>query len=568
MEDYGRWSYKIVYYVYYNDEEKRYPVFCVEPAKQGVGTGYDSYTAIINKVEDMYSNGDEKKNQIWRILNKGYMGSSWNSWNLECDDDFYSATKIALHSLAEGVSPDEKYVLGNRSVDGNSVEDIQRRGEKVLNVAQNLYDYGLNGKEKYENPKVSITEKGEPLKENINNVEYYVQNYVISSNKDLKSYEISIKNFPKETILLNSKNEEISNDKNIKVAIPIKNIKEDIKGTIYIKNANIKTNPIFYCESTEDEAQSYVTYNNLYEIANDEIEFELKANTANVLVRKADRETDEPLSNVKFELLDENKNKISEVTTNEKGEGIFQNLYPRKVYIKEVQAPDGYIINSELKEINLEYDKTSEVKFTNEKQKGKLQITKEDSENEKIKLENVEFEVKDSENKLVEKIKTNKEGVAITSNLPIGKYKVREIATNKDYILSDIESEINVEYNRTSNIVITNEEKKGKVKVVKADKDNNSIKLEGVEFEIIDVDNNVLEKIITNENGEAVSKDYCIRDYKKIKIREVKTLEEYLLSTEIKEVELKENVIQEVKFENEKKKEPEKEVLKLPRTGF
>ena len=45
MEDYQRWSYKIVWYVYYLDQKegKKYPAFCIEPAKSGVGTGYDSY---------------------------------------------------------------------------------------------------------------------------------------------------------------------------------------------------------------------------------------------------------------------------------------------------------------------------------------------------------------------------------------------------------------------------------------------------------------------------------------------------------------------------------------------
>ena len=195
MEDYERWSYKIVYYVYYNDEGNRYPVFCVEPAKQGVGTGYDSYTAVINNVEDMYSNGIEKRNQIWRILMKGYMGTKWTDWDLECDDDFYSATKIALHSLAEGVAPNEKYILGNRSVDGNTVEDIQRRGEKVLNLAQELYEYGLYGSECYQKPIILIEEDGEPSTESIENVEYFIQDYLISTNKYLQSYDISIKNF-------------------------------------------------------------------------------------------------------------------------------------------------------------------------------------------------------------------------------------------------------------------------------------------------------------------------------------------------------------------------------------
>ena len=51
MENEKRWSYKVVYYVYYHDEaeNKNYPAFCVEPAKKGVGTGYDAYNVTIQK---------------------------------------------------------------------------------------------------------------------------------------------------------------------------------------------------------------------------------------------------------------------------------------------------------------------------------------------------------------------------------------------------------------------------------------------------------------------------------------------------------------------------------------
>ena len=114
MESYKAWSYKIVWYVYYIDNEtkEKYPAFCIEPEKRGIGTGYDSYDATIK---------NENDSRIWRILDKGYMGSNYKDWNLECDDDFYSATKLALHSLVDGISPKEEYILGNRSVDGNTV---------------------------------------------------------------------------------------------------------------------------------------------------------------------------------------------------------------------------------------------------------------------------------------------------------------------------------------------------------------------------------------------------------------------------------------------------------------
>ena len=200
-EKYQRWCYKVVWYVYYIDKEdgNKYPAFCVEPAKEGIGTGYESYNASLKKETD---------NRIWRVLNKGYMGSNYIDWNLECDDDLYSATKIALHGIAEKIPPKDRYILGTRSVDGDTGEKIQRRGEKVLKVAQALYEEGINGNDTYKEPVIDIKKQGENKIETINKISYYIQDYKVIGNKSLRSYEIEIENFPNGTKVFNLNNQE------------------------------------------------------------------------------------------------------------------------------------------------------------------------------------------------------------------------------------------------------------------------------------------------------------------------------------------------------------------------
>ena len=299
----------------------------------------------------------------------------------------------------------------------------------------------------------------------------------------------------------------------------------------------------------------------------------IEANTANLLIKKIDEDTGLPLSNVKFEILDSKKSKITDLITNENGEAIIEGIYPQKVYVKEIEAPIGYVLDTKEKEVELIFNKISEVKYTNEKQKGIIEITKQDSEDENIKLENVEFEIKDSKDQVVETLITDKLGKAISSELIIGKYKIHEIATNKNYILSTKDIEVNVNYNEVSKVNVENEPRKGQIRIIKVDKNNSEIKLEGVEFEVLDEKGNVLEKIITNDNGEAITKEYAIKDYSKLQIRETKTLENYILNDEIKTIVLEAGKISEIIFENEKKKEPEPEVIveveprKLPRTG-
>lgn len=338
----GRMSYKIVWYVYYEDGQK-YPAFCVEPAKEGVGTGYSQYEGEILKEED---------NCIWRILQKGYMGAKWTDWDLECDDDFYSATKIALHSYAEKIAPKDKYVLGTRSVDGNSVEEIQRRAGKTLDVAQALYEYGINGSEEYEEPQVSLKKQEGYTIEKIDNKEYYIYNYNVNSNKYLKSYDIEIEDFTSNTKILDSNNKEITNKKQInlktfKIAIPIEEITDTIIGQINITNAEIKTNPVFYVKSSIPEAQSYVTYSTGYE----------KAQTSEKLIKeyikkgslkitKVDSLNKEiKLQGVEFELLTEKGKSLGKYITNENGEVQINDLECGKYIIKEVKTNQAYILD-------------------------------------------------------------------------------------------------------------------------------------------------------------------------------------------------------------------------------
>ena len=565
MEDYQKWSYKIVWYVYYIDKEdqNKYPAFCIEPAKEGVGTGYDSYDVTIK---------NENDNRIWRVLNKGYMGSNYNEWNLECDDDLYSATKIALHSISEGVAPKDKYILGTRSVDGNTVEEIQRRGKKVLEVAQNLYEYGINGKETYVSPKVEITKQGEYKFETINDVSYYIQNYKVIGNKNLKSYEVEIQNFPKGTKILNLENQEQIklSDSYFKIAIPINEIKQDIKGNINIKNAFVKTNPIFYCQSSIQEAQSYVTYMSGYEIANTSTTIDINANNCNLQIQKIDKETKEPIANVTFEIQDENKNKIAEVTTDKDGIANLNNIYPNIVTIKEIKVPDQYVLSKEEKQIKLEWGKTSVIEFENERKKGSLKIEKVDLDDNNIKLENVEFELYDSKGNLVKKSITDKNGEAYIENLEIGMYSLKETKTNENYILNEELIKVEVKYNSVESIIIENEKIKGQIKVLKISEDDNLINgnkkgtpIENVKFEIRKENGEIVETITTNGEGVAISNKLEKGVYI---IKETKSHEDYKITNEEFKIEILENEkIEEIIITN-LSKEPEKP--KLPRTGF
>ena len=91
--------------------------------------------------------------------------------------------------------------------------------------------------------------------------------------------------------------------------------------------------------------------------------------------------------------------------------------------------------------------------------------------------------------------------------------------------------------------------------------DNNEVKLEGVTFEILDEDMNVVEEIITDSNGEAVSSRLPCVD-RIWYVREKETKEGYVLSNEIQKIVLTADQITDITFENEREKKPDTEIHK------
>ena len=561
MTDYNKWSYKVVWYVYYIDSKtgEKYPAFCVEPAKQGVGTGYTEYATTLSK---------EKNAGIWRVLSKGYMGTTYKDWNLECDDDLYSATKIALHSYVQNISPKEKYRIGTRSVDGNTVEEIQRRAIKVLDVAQLIYTHGINGTEKYEEPQISVSQYGEKNIEILNGVEYYTQKYKVNANKKLISYEIEINNLVKGTKILNLNNQEISNqtDSYFKIAIPTKNIKEEINGNILIKNAKVKTCPIYYCKSSIQNAQSYVTYTAAYETTNGNIGIKIKNDNCNLQILKVDFETNKPIENVTFEISKENGERIGEYTTDKNGLIEIKNLEPGIVRVKEIKVDDKYILNEEQKKVSLEWGKTAKIQIENSRKKGNLRIIKVDAENNEILLENVKFKLYDSNDNFVEDVTTDAKGEAVIENLNIGDYYLQEVETDEKYILNKEKIQVTVKWNEETTVKIENEKAKGNIKIVKTSEDDNFINgkkagsaIPGVVFEIFDIDGNSIEKIVTDENGIATSSKLELGKYR---IKEIKANDDYELNGKeyIADITKNDETV-EIGVTNKSKN-------KLPRTGF
>ena len=168
-----------------------------------------------------------------------------------------------------------------------------------------------------------------------------------------------------------------------------------------------------------------------------------------------------------------------------------------------------------------------------------------------LPLQNVKFELY-KDNQLIDTKQTDEEGKVKFENLYSGIYKIKEIETDKYYVLEKGEKEINLATSENKEITITNKLKTGQVKVIKVDKENNEIKLKGVKFEVQNEEGKLLETIETDKNGEAVTQEYVLKENENIFLKEIETNSKYVLNDEKIKIKLEENQIKEIKIENEK----------------
>ena len=229
---------------------------------------------------------------------------------------------------------------------------------------------------------------------------------------------------------------------------------------------------------------------------------------------KIDEDTKEKIEGVTFEVYNSNKEVIGKITTGKDGKAVLKidNMANGTYYYKEISAPDGYIVDSTMKEFKItEENKIAKETVTNKKIRGTLEITKLDDS--RVAIEGVKFNILASDKKtVIETLTTDKSGHATTKKLDKGTYYYQEIEVPDGYVKDDEIFEFQI--NKQNEIVkreVINKRITGNLNVIKVDDNNTPIK--GVKFEIYDANKNKVDTITTDENGKAVSKDLQIGTY-------------------------------------------------------
>lgn len=182
-------------------------------------------------------------------------------------------------------------------------------------------------------------------------------------------------------------------------------------------------------------------------------------------------------------ISDTNSDIERELFTDENGEALFENLPIGKYTVTEdgSTVPAAYLVANE-QTVTVEYNTTAEVKVTNEEKTGSIKVQKR-TEGQK-NVEGITFYLKgtsDSGREINIPATTDKDGVAVFENVPVGTYMVieDEETVPYGYLVAD-EKKVTVIYSETVDAEIINNEQTGTIKVHK--RTEGDLNISGITF--------------------------------------------------------------------------------------
>lgn len=177
--------------------------------------------------------------------------------------------------------------------------------------------------------------------------------------------------------------------------------------------------------------------------------------SSRILLHKVDKATGKGIYGAVFLLYDSNHNPIGEYATDQDGyiyadEGLADGRY----YLREIKAAPGYVLDPELKTIYVRYGSTTEIEWSNTAECGQIQVIKKSANDNPINglpagtlLEGAVFEIYDKAGNVVDTIKSDRNGRAISKTLPLSRYTVREIKAPANYSINPTVMTAYLEFN-------------------------------------------------------------------------------------------------------------------------
>ena len=173
-----------------------------------------------------------------------------------------------------------------------------------------------------------------------------------------------------------------------------------------------------------------------------------------ILIHKVNAVTGEGIPGVTFLLYDGNHRPIGEYSSDQRGYVYIDNLTESgRYYLRELEN-EGYVSDTELKTVYVRSGEVTELTWENTPICGQIQVIKKSANDNPINglpagtlLEGAVFEIYDKVGNVVDTIKSDRNGRAISKTLPLSRYTVREIKAPANYSINPTVMTAYLEFN-------------------------------------------------------------------------------------------------------------------------
>ena len=502
----------------------------------GVLTKYktDEYGNIVYCMESQkhspdgndFAEGQLLDDVAYRILKNGYPNKSLTG-NNRID---YAITQAAFWCYVDKANLD--------------ISKLKLRLNKVYNadITKKMQDLYWNAVRGTDTQKISVNFSKTDLEAKFDGSNYVTDYFSINVTGALEQAKFQMKmNTNVEGVKFQLESgayvSEIPMNTNFRVIIP-KNTKE---GSIKLgAMGEVKGTRVVVYKSPRNDIQDIAKYEPYY--VNDE-SFDyanITWNTKGNLELTKTNDFGELVDGAKFALKDINDGSIIAEAITAGGKLKFEGVESGVYDLVELEAAPGHVNDFKPQRVEvLPSNNTTKVDVENETIKGRVKVIEADIETGE-KLEGAEFELKEkSTGRVVEKLITGSDGTVTSSLHRFGEYILKEVKAPNKYTLDSKEYLVTIsEHMQTIEITHKNRIIKGRVEINKEDSEIPGLKLKGVKFGIFDSKNTLIEELITDSNGYAISSLLNYGDYT---IRELEAKNGYLLNKQEWKVKIRED---------------------------